>query len=310
MKPSHKLILTAAFLWAGLSQAQKIAEIRPYQGRPTMMIDNRAVAPIIYSPTHATGGRWSWEEVVQRNIGLFCKSGVEVYQLDLYLEDIWYEHSDTLHMSTAYKQIQGVLEVCPDANVFIRIHVNAPFWWNSTHKTECTQYADGPIDTSLVYGVPLNNEDGDTKRSLRASMASKLWEKEAGERLQEFCKKLSASKQGNNLVGLHVCGGVFGEWPYWGFPDHSGDTGPAMQAHFNSWIKAKYKTEASLRKAWNRSDITFETISVPGMEMRLNSSFGDYRDPAKEQYVIDYFTCQQQLVADNMEYFCKIAKDS
>ncbi|HEX8545727.1 MAG TPA: hypothetical protein VF691_02135, partial [Cytophagaceae bacterium] len=287
----------------------KVAKVEIYKGKPTIFVNEKAMAPIFYSLTHVYSGRWSWEENPKRNLKNFGDLGVRLFQVDLYFEDIWYKDQDQLDIGKAQKQVRGVLAACPDANVVVRVHVNAPFWWNDENPEELTQYADGPLDTR-PYGPPFNNEDGDTERPRRASLASEKYRKIAGVKLVEFCKRMSASPEGQSVIGIHVSGGVYGEWHYWGYPNHDADTGPAMVNHFRSWLKNKYKTDGNLQKAWKTEKFTLSNATVPDTTERLFTSNGIFRDPQKERRQIDYFTCQQETVADNIEYYCKIVKDS
>lgn len=290
------------------SQKPKTAQVRQYNNKPTLFVDDHAVTPDFYSLTHAYGARWSWEEVPQRNLKNFTDLGLRLFQLDLYFEDIWYKNADTLDISKARRQVRGLLDVCPDAAVIIRVHVNAPFWWNEQNPQECTQYADGPVD-QRTYGPPFNNEDGDIDRPLRASLASLRWRKESGERLREFCTRMAATPEGNSVIGIHVSGGVYGEWHYWGFINHDPDTGPAMTAYYKEWLKRKYKSTQALQKAWgNNVNFDFTNITVPDSAERNYTADKGFRDPQKEQRVIDYFSAQQEAVAEDIEYFTSIVK--
>lgn len=299
------------FLWPSLflgAQTPQTASVKSYKGSPTLFVNNQPTVPAFYALTHAYGGRWSWEEVASRNINNFCQADIKLFQVDLYFEDIWYKGIDTLDIGKVRRQVKGVLDACPDASVVIRVHVNAPFWWNEQNRDECTEYSDGPID-QRTYGPPFNNEDGDTDRPLRASLASVKWRSESGKKLEEFCSRLIQTPEGNAVIGIHVCGGIYGEWHYWGFIDHDPDTGPAMTSYFRSWLKKKYQDDANLQKAWNSGRYTIETATVPSSSERNVTTAGIFRDPEKEQRIIDYFTAQQEVVAEDIEYFCQIVKE-
>lgn len=283
--------------------------VRQHNGRPTIFINDKAVSPQFYSLTHAYGARWSWEEIPSRNLKNFCLIGFQLFQVDLYFEDIWFQDKEQLDISKAQKQIQGVLDVCPDAAIVIRIHVNAPYWWNEKNREECTEYADAPVDTRS-YGPPNDNENGDVEHPLRASLASLKWRKEASDKLVEFCQRLAATPQGNSVFGLHVSCGVYGEWHYWGYPNHDPDTGPAMVAYFKNWLKNKYKTDALLKTAWNDPNISFDKITVPNKLERDTTRDGVFRNPKFERRVIDYYECQQYVVAEDIIHFCSLVKKS
>lgn len=280
-----------------------------YNNRPTIFVNDKPVAPQFYSLTHAYGARWSWEENPSRNLKNFCQLGFKLYQVDLYFEDIWYKGKAELDMDKARRQVKGVLDVCPDAAIVMRIHVNAPYWWNEENREECTQYADGAID-DRTYGPPNDNENGDVDRPLRASLASQKWKKEASEKLATFCRQLAVTPEGASVFGLHVSCGVYGEWHYWGFPFHDADAGPAMTGYFKIWLRNKYKTDKALQKAWNTDHYNFETVTVPGKAERDTTLDGIFKDPEKERRVMDYYQCQQYVVAEDIIDFSKVVKEA
>jgi len=290
--------------------AQQTAEVKLHLGKPTLFVNNQPQLPLFYSLTHAYGGRWSWEEVPARNLHNFAQAGVRLFQVDLYLEDIWQSGRDTLDMDKARRQVRGVLAQCPQASVVVRLHVNAPFWWNEAHPGECTEYADGPIQTELRAGPPFHNEQFDIDRPLRASLASALWKKQAGDKVVEFCRKLADTPEGHAVIGLHLSGGIYGEWHYWGFIDHDPDTGPVMTRYFRDWLRTKYKTDKALQAAWRSNEYTLTNATVPGKTERQTTHDGAFKDPAQSRRVIDYFTAQQQVVAEDIIYFCKLAKEN
>ncbi|WP_404421374.1 hypothetical protein [Nibricoccus sp. IMCC34717] len=311
MRPLRLLLIgvLAAVVLAPLFAAPKSGEVKVWQGRPTLFVDGKPTLPVFYALTHAYGARWSWEEVPQRNLKNFAEIGFRLFQLDLYFEDIWPAHSKVLNLDKARRQIRGLLEVCPDAAIVLRVHVNAPFWWNEANRGECTVYADGPVDTR-VYGPPFNNEDGDIDRPLRASLASRKWQREAGDKLREFCRELSATPEGDSLIGMHISCGVYGEWHYWGFPDHDPDTSPAMTNYFREWLKTHYSDDAALRKGWNDPTATRASAEVPSLTARELTNDGYFRDPQREQKLLDYFRAQHECVVENIEFFTRIAKES
>jgi hypothetical protein len=284
-------------------------KVEMFNGRPTIFINGQPETPMIYSLTHAYGGRWSWEEVPARNLKNFGELGFRLYQVDLYFEDIWLKDKKELDIAKAQRQVRGVLDANPNAAVIVRVHVNAPFWWNEQNKEECTQFADGPL-VDRDFGAPYNNEDGDIDLSLRASLASRKWKKEASEKLVEFCKRLSETPEGNAVAGIHISGGIYGEWHYWGFIDHDPDTSKPMTEQFRDWLKAKYKTDKALQAAWKTEKYSFSNATVPDKKERDYTAEDIFRNPETEQRVIDYFRCQQEVVADDIVNFCKIVKEN
>lgn len=320
MKLSIKLTLLSALLLSvlnsfGFGLADSVyprplaSNVQMYKGRATIFINNQPETPIIYSLTDSPGGRWTWEEFPRRNLQNFSNAGIKIFQVSIWFQDIW-SPGGNLDMELVRRQLRGVLDVDPQAGIMIRFHINAPFWWNDANPDECTQYADGPWEQDTpIWGLQRHIK-GDLDRRKLHSFASVSWREITTSKIREFCRLLSAMPEGNAVIALHPADGVSHEWHYWGFIRHDPDTGPAMTKAFKAWLQRKYKNKTALRKAWNDRSIDFDLVVAPDTSERRFTSDGVFRDPAKERTVIDYFECQQELLADNIIHFCRTIKES
>ncbi|MGE0885271.1 MAG: hypothetical protein AB7P14_17130 [Blastocatellales bacterium] len=306
------LLITAAIAFQNLASAQIAkpysARVANHNGRPTLFINDQPQFPMLFALTEAPGGRWTWEERPAWNIRQFAERGVRLFEFDVWMEHMW-KPDGTLDIDLARRQIRGALDIRPDAAIMLRLHVNAPPWWNQRHPEETVAYANGPIDTTTPWGIR-NPLERDLERSIRHSIASEKWKAELTEKTREFCRKLAATPEGDSIYGIHVAAGVYGEWHYYGFMKNDPDTGTAMTAHFRQWLRSKYKTVEALREAWNDPEASFDSAAVPGLDDRLRTSDGYFRDPVKERRVIDYFQCQHERVTDSFLHFCKVVKES
>lgn len=284
------------------------AKVADYQGRPTIFINNRPVAPIFYALTDVPGGRRSWEEVAQHNVAKFCADGIRLFQVDVFLEQLW--HADgSLRLDYARQQVAGIKAVCPEVSVFFRFHVNAPRWWTAQHPEENVRYDSAGYSPDVSDGLSRLVE-ADPRNPLRTSLASEKWRKEAGAQLARFCREFAETPEGQSLAGIQIACGVYGEWHQWGFLNWEADVGEPMTRHFQNWLRAKYLNEENLQKNWNDATATFEKAAVPGIGERAKLSGGNFRDPRHEQRAIDYYLCQHELVADDILFFCKKIKDN
>lgn len=278
-----------------------------HHGRPTIFINHQPVYPMVYALTDVPGGRWSWEELPQHNISEFAKNGTRLYQIYVFFEQMW-KADGSLDITLARRQIRGVLDVCPDAAIIMRLQVTAPRWWLRAHPDEWVKYADTGYQDESDIGFPrIIEEDNFPVR--RVSMASTLWRREAGEILRRFLAELAATPEGNALAGVQPANGIYGEWHNWGFYRNEPDTSAPMTSAFRAWLKSTYGTESALQKAWNSHSATFAAVSVPGMRERETTA-GIFRDPTREQKTIDYYTCVHQLVVDNIIHFASIVKSA
>jgi hypothetical protein len=267
------------------------AEVKPWNGKPTLHLNGRPVYSAFYALTDTLGGRQSTDELPRLAMAEFARIGFRLFQVDLFLEQVWPESAESLDLEPARRQIRGVLEVCPDAAVVIRWHLNAPRWWTARHPGETTRYVNGDFET-VERTQPVRILMDDLRRLPRVSLASTVWREMATARTQELLRGLAKTEEGRALAGLHLACGVYGEWHYWGFMRNEPDSSAPMQAYFDGWRKARGRAPAQ----------------VPSKEDRAALDDGIFRDPVKREAVIDYYRAQQELVAGNIVHFCGVAK--
>jgi hypothetical protein len=278
------------------------------KGRPAIFINEKPESPVIYSLTDVPGGRFSWEERPNWNIKNFAEVGIRLFQVDLWLDDIWNDRGE-LNIEPARKQIKAITDIRSDAAVFIRFHVSPPVWWISENPDEMVTYADGPLDGTITPGLQRYLED-DQKRIPRHSFASKTWKAEIGEVFKRFLHLLAESPEGANLAGIQPATGIYGEFHYWGFMNHDPDTSPRMENRFREYLKDRYGTPRELSNAWGLTIDSFDTIRIPGMKERHRKRDGIFLDAAEDRIVTDYYHCQHRTVTEAIEYFCSIVKDN
>ena len=282
------------------------ARVESLAGRPTLLINEVAYAPLIYALSDCPGARNSWEEVPQRNITEFYRQGVRLFQLDVWLNQIL-AADGSIDITYAERQIHGVTAVAPDGAVMLRLHLNPTTEWCETHPDECVGYADTtPIDPPR-HGLMRPLAD-DGARPLRASFYSKVWQDWAHTTLTEFCEKLSATPAGNSLFGIQLAYGVYGEWHQFGFIHHDPDTGAAAMKAYRTWLQKKYQDEATLAEAWQTPGLTWSNITAPTSEEREIAKIGVLRDPNAQRAVIDYFTFLHEDLTPVILGFGKTAK--
>lgn len=289
MASRREFLLTPAL--AAVPRAAVVAEVRPWGGKPALMINGRPTYPAFYALTDALGGRWSFDELPSLAIGQFVKAGFRLFQVDLFLESVWPE-AGPLKLDLARRQLGGILAHCPDAAIVIRWHLNPPRWWMAGHEQEWTRWANGGLENQDDRTQPIRPLLDDLRRLPRISLASEVWARMATEKTEELLRGLASTPEGSALAGLHLACGVYGEWHYWGFMRNEPDVSAPMQAWFARWRREHGRAEAS----------------VPGVAERARLDDGIFRDPARREVVIDYYRAQQELVASRILHFCGVAK--
>jgi hypothetical protein len=313
MKKAFALFALITFL-LGFGQTNVEAQIAPLSGRvsmlqgwPTMLINDKPETPILYTLTDTPSGRWTWEELPQHNIQQFCAQGVRLFQVDMFLDFIW-KSENVFDLTIPRKQIKGITDVCPNAAVFFRFHVTAPKWWAAAHPEEWVRYANVEVVPEQLYGIPRILEE-DLYPRPRVSLASELWKNVSARQLRRFLTEFGRTQEGKSLVGIHVADGLYGEWHNWSFLYNEPDTSRAMTTYFRGWLQKKYKTNAQLQAAWQNPSAQFATVHVPNMEERRTTQ-GVFRNPATEQFVIDYYDAVHFMVADRIAFYAQTAKQT
>ncbi len=262
-------------------------------GNCALLIDDEPRPPFMYRGTVnplSTHGR--------RQIGLFRDAGVHVYTMYLPLEPMWKAPGeyDFSHLDDV---VRAYLSADPDARLVVILRLIPPRWWMDERPDELIRYAGGD---------DFNTSD-ESGRVRRASLASKLWQRDALDIWTAAIEHLEAQPWGKRIIGYQPGYGIYTEWHYFGsWREQMPDTGVAMTKYFREWLRAKYGTDAALREAWSDAEVTLESATVPLAEPRLSAGALGMRSRDTDSWVIDYYRCQQEVTADDIELFCAAAK--
>ncbi len=265
---------------AGAGRKPVEARVGPWNNKPTLFVNGKPAYACFYALTDCPGGRWTWEEGPQRNLRAFAAAGFRLFQIDLFLELVWPKEGP-LDLATVRRHLRGVLDACPEAAIVIRWHLNAPGWWAEKHPEEWVRFVNGDLE-NIERTTPVRILMDDLRRTPRVSMASEKWKAMATEKTVELLRGLAKTPEGAALAGIHVACGVYGEWHQWGFMRNEPDASAPMQKLFGG--------------------------PVPTVAERAAVDDGFFRDPVKRKRVIEYYRCQQELVADLIIYFCGVVK--
>lgn len=182
-----------------------------------------------------------------------------------------------------------------------------PEWWRDQNLGEMTVYSDvSEYQVGVDYGFKRTIDD-DFRAQRRESMASDKWMEDATTMTKRFLDEFQRTPEAGYLAGIHIAGGVYGEWHYWGFMYNEPDQSEAMHRWFRAWLRETYQTDEGLQAAWNRDDVTIETATVPDMDDRIAKE-GLFREPVSEKWVGDYYRAQHELVTNRVLHFAELVK--
>jgi hypothetical protein len=284
-----------------LASPEKFAQERPAQatmthenGSAVVTIDGQSRPAILYrgviDPLSDQG---------RRQIKNFAAAGIHLFVADAYFDQVW-RGPDKYDFSTVDEALRAFLSADPDAYLIAMTNLRPPEWWMTAHPTEYVHYAR----TDKIV------EGDDAGNSRRASPASQVWREESAAAWRALVKYIEKQPWGKRVIGWHPCYGIYGEWHYFGsWSSQMPDTGEAMTRTFRAWLGKKYGSDEALRKAWNDPRATLATAAVPGVGPRQDGSLLGIRDPQRESQVMDYYRCQQRVVADCLETFGQVVKE-
>ncbi len=264
-------------------------------GSCALIINGKSRPPLIYRGTVdplSSHGR--------RQIALFRDAGVHVYTAYLPLATCW-TGPGKYRFDALDDRVRGYLSVDPAAYIILILRLVPPRWWMDAHPDELVRYA---------AGSDYNTTD-ECGRVRRPSLASKVWRRDALAIWRAAIEHLEKQPWGKRVIGYQPGYGIYTEWHYFGsWRDQMPDIGPAMTAHFRDWLRRRYGTVERLRAAWGTADAAFDAAAVPGVAPRRDAGPLGLRRPVRGRRVMDYYRCQQEVTADDIEAFCAAAKES
>ena len=271
--------------------------IAPYHGAPTLFINGRpAFYGCWWTDAPAEGG-WTRSDFAAKYAG---PTGIHIYAFDV--GTLEWQRPKTggtafFDYSTVAARFRKVLAADPQALFHLRIYLEMSeghaAWWQALYPQELEVVSDG------------------TRH--RQSFASPVWRDQVKEFLRGYIACLQKAGLADRIVSYQVGAGHTGEWVK-GQTSMSGLTGDysePMRRHFRGWLKERYRGDAeALQRAWNDPRVTFESAEVPPAAAQFGTTPFVFRDPRREQNVIDYFRCLAELCGDLVVDFCRTVKQA
>ncbi len=272
------------------SAGQNKAEIKINKGVPSLYLEGRLYPPVAYMSY--LGEKEFYKEAAGAGIHLYCfpaylgDRGINTGSgIGPFRSQVW-TGIDQYDFSGIVKDFEKIVQADPQAKIIIRLYLDPPLWWEKMNPEACSQLPDGT--------------------TFRQCFSSDKWKEATGKALGDCTKWLLSSEWAEYLIGIHVAAGGTEEWFY--HPAQRNDVNPARAEAFRKWLIKKYNGDiAALRNSWQDDNVTF-TGALPGNinEPALNR----WRDPVKEQKIIDTYRFHSETLVENIEYFCGIVKET
>jgi hypothetical protein len=272
------------------------AEIKNYHGTPTLFLDGKPIFDGLMWGSPPTPEGFALKECAR----LYGEAGIHLFAFDMGTGGTppdWCGPRPgievTYDFSTLEMRFNQVIAVDPQAWFHLRVHLEMPDWWQKLNPEECEIASDG--------------------RRLGQSFASRLWRKQAKDYLKALIAHIHNIGLADRVIAYQTGAGHTGEWVKGASAMGlvCGDYSQPMRKHFQEWLRRYYQEDLdALRRAWAAPYITFETVAVPPAAVQFNTTQYTFRDPQKEQAVVDYFRCLAELCADLIIDFCGTVKEA
>lgn len=245
------------------------AEVKPHNGTPTLFLNGEAS---FYSCQWMSSSPAQEEFPAEGCVRAFGKAGVHIYATGP--EVFKQSRAEMFDFSHVSLGMQRVMAADPDALFHLRLYFETPEWWNEENPGECEISSEG---------VRLNQ-----------SYASTVWHDEVNNYLRALIAYLKSVDLDGRVIAYQPMAGICGEWikNVTSMQERSGDFSEPMRANFRTWLRGIYEDNGgALKAAWSDPEVTFENAEVPSGEQQHTTTHGLFRDPAREQQVIDYYRC-------------------
>ncbi len=271
------------------------AEVRAWNGSPALFLDGRPSFPAINWVSAPQPDRWESEEHARRS----AETGIHIYAFDVGKGTEWVGpgpgRTGEFDFSTVEARFGRIIAADPQALFHLRIYLETGHddWWEKAHPAECEVLDDG--------------------RRNGMSFASAVWREEAKAFLRVYVAHLRRTGLYRRVIAYQVGAGHTGEWVKGesSMGARCGDYSRPMRDHFRSWLTGFYGGDvARLRAAWHDSRVTFETAAVPEAGRQLEARLHTFRDPEREQDVIDYFRALGSLCGAALVDLCRTVKEA
>lgn len=309
------------------------AEIKNYNGAPTVMVDGKPLTPMgMTTCLHYTdyirklresGIKLYW---VFANTDWMRPGGEEYY--NKYHDKVYEESGFTLFE----KEVYSLLEAAPDAYIIVRIGMHPPADWVESHPADVLTFNDGSTEPCWI----VSEIHGDELPGCY-SMCSDNWRRDGAKALSDFCDQVDASDFADRVIGYFFGAGGTSEWYYVtsvtnGGKNLYGDCSPAFKSEYSKILKEKYQTEENMRKVWKRPNVTFDEPYIPVVAERNHLAYeyrcippAQYNVPTSEEDkeynygcllnankyfpTLDFYQAWSKGTANTIVHFAKVIKD-
>ncbi|MBQ7178934.1 MAG: beta-galactosidase [Victivallales bacterium] len=227
-----------------------------------------------------------------------AQTGNRVLLLGISFEEFW-KDENTFDFTEINKRFQLATELHPNAKIMLGLYCFMPAWWKDKHPDDWTLWSNGR--SPEPYHVE------------KQALSSEKWLEDAKIGINALAKNMEKTQWAKAVFAISVAESRNSEW-FWNTIDYWPGQLPGYSksdyASFRRYLRTKYKSDAELAQAWKQNGVTFDTIKMPNFQQRLQSSFGQLMDPAKDKWIMDWFEYRNWSLGRAVISLCKSVKEA
>jgi len=274
----------------------RTATVESVGGVPRLVLDGRPTPPLIFFHNTDVPGDAS-DRHLAAQVALARDAGVHLYSLPLRCPRL----ADGVSPNVAYADslLDRFITVDPEALFMLRLYVGCDqtsTWWRELAATELERYADGSTG-----GISITSEEFAAR---------------ARRDLIELVDHFEASPYAGRVIAYSPGHADTEMFPI-NYREKGPDLSQAAQRAFRRWLRARYRADAALRRAWGRDDVSLDTAEVPvpppgrfPMHMGAGGTplAAFYALPGEQDWV-DYSDFISEVTADRILEWARIIKE-
>ncbi|AHF94272.1 hypothetical protein OPIT5_10195 [Opitutaceae bacterium TAV5] len=157
------------------------------------------------------------------------------------------------------QKLGELLALKPDNKVVLAVIFDGADWWTNLHPDSAGVHAHTAHATGKYGAVAEGDRNSAAGYSYPGipDYLSEEWKRDAREAVRQMVAHIQSSAWGQAVIGYELFGGLTMDCNF-----EVNDSTPKALERFRAMLRENYRTDAALRQAWGRSDVTFVT-AVP-----------------------------------------------
>lgn len=253
---------------------------------PRIFVDGKATPSLIYFGDAFEAPRSKMQD--------FQKAGISLQILSLHSKLKIWKVNNSYDFKKMDDHLLDAISRNPEGHFIIRMDVTPYEEW----KKEFPEHTARTLSGKDAIGRAGNHAP--------PCYWSELYREQVCKFLEESVKHMRQQLYFKSVVGFFITGNEDGQFYYQAVDKTLQDgTSKGGIELFRKWIRKQYKTEDNLKKAWNKTDISFEALTPPVKNERYN---GCFFNPATNQAEIDFTRFLNEEMGEFANEMCSTVK--